>query len=312
MNIPLFDAHCDTISRIANYPGRSFTRNTDQWNLDRLEEVKEKAQIFALFWDSAISGGSAAVEYQLRVFQKLCKDEENRIAHCRNGEEADEAIRQGKLAAFLSVEGGELLDCSLERLRWAYDQGVRIVNLTWNYANALSGSHNDDFDRGLSEQGRSFVMEMERLGMLPDVSHLSDAGFWDVVELTKKPIIASHSNSRDVFFHTRNLTDAQFTAIIKNHGVVGLNCYSRFLGEGKVTMNTLQKHLDHFLALGGEKTVALGGDWDGCDKLPSGWDGVWNWLDFYEHLWKQNYPEQLLRDLYFNNLMRTVIEVCTI
>lgn len=216
MNIPLFDAHCDTISRIANYPGRSLTRNTDQWNLDRLEAVQEKAQIFALFWDSAVSGAGDAVEYQLRVFQKLCKDEEKRIALCRSGAEACDTIRQGKLAAFLSIEGGELLDCSLDRLRWAYSQGVRIVNLTWNHANVLSGSHNDDFDRGLSERGRAFVLEMERLGMLPDVSHLSDVGFWDVVELTKKPIIASHSSSRDVFFHTRNLTDEQFTAIIKN------------------------------------------------------------------------------------------------
>ena len=312
MDIPLFDAHCDTVSRIARFPGRSLTRNTDQWNLDRLENVRQKAQVFALFWDSTFPRTEEAVEYQLRVFQKLCRDESDRVAHCRTGAEAQTAIAEGKLAAFLSVEGGELLGCSLDRLRWAHEQGVRIVNLTWNHANALSGSHCDDFDRGLSPQGKAFVAEMERLGMLPDVSHLSDAGFWDVMECTDKPVIASHSNSRDVFFHTRNLTDAQFTAIIEKHGIVGLNCYSRFLGDGRVTMDTLQKHLDHFLALGGEKTVALGGDWDGCNKLVSGWDGVWNWLDFYEHLWKQNYPEQLLRDLYFNNLMRTVSEVCII
>lgn len=312
MDIPLFDAHCDTVSRIARFPGRSLTRNTGQWNLNRLENVHQKAQVFALFWDSALPRTSEAVEYQLRVFQKLCRDEADRVSHCRTGAEAKTAIEQGKLAAFLSVEGGELLDCSIDRLRWAYEQGVRIVNLTWNHANALSGSHSDDFDRGLSGQGRAFVAEMERLGMLPDVSHLSEAGFWDVMECAKKPVIASHSNSQSVFFHTRNLTDAQFTAIIEKHGIVGLNCYARFLGDGKVTMDTLQKHLDHFLALGGEKTVALGGDWDGCSKLPSGWDGVWNWLDFYEHLWKQNYPEQLLRDLYFNNLMRTVSEVCII
>ena len=148
--------------------------------------------------------------------------------------------------------------------------------------------------------------------MLPDVSHLSDAGFWDLAECTNSPIIASHSNSRSVFFHTRNLTDEQFTAIIKKNGIVGLNCYAAFLGEGSVTMDDLRRHLDHFLALGGEKTVALGGDWDGCDRLPAGFAGNWSWLDFYEYLLRANYAEDLLQDLYFNNLMRTVRAVCTI
>ena len=86
----------------------------------------------------------------------------------------------GKLAAFLSVEGAELLDCSLETLRWAQGQGVRIVHPTWNHANALAGSHCDQPERGLSQQGRRFVSEMVSLGMLVDVSHLSEAGFWDV------------------------------------------------------------------------------------------------------------------------------------
>ena len=148
--------------------------------------------------------------------------------------------------------------------------------------------------------------------MLVDVSHLSDPGFWDVMECASGPVMASHSNSRDVFFHTRNLTDGQFTAIIKKHGIVGLNCYTAFLGDGKVTMDTLLRHLEHYLSLGGEHTVALGGDWDGCDKLPQGFEGSWNWRDFYEYLLKRNYPEDLLQDLYFNNLMRTVRAVCTI
>lgn len=310
MNVPYFDAHCDTISRIARLPGRHLDVHTGQWDLERMAAFSgPKAQFFAVF---SLWGRRRAAERQIALFHRECARCSDRVAHCRTGAEADRAIAANQLCAFLSVEGGELLDCSLERLQWAFDQGVRAVNLTWNHANALSGSHMDEPERGLSERGKAFVRKMNELGMLVDVSHLSDAGFWDVAELAQQPIMASHSNSRSVFFHTRNLTDAQFTAIIKKHGIVGLNCYAAFLGQGNVTKDTLLRHLEHFLALGGEKTVALGGDWDGCSKLPEGFSGAWNWLDFYEYLLQKNYSESLLRDLYFNNLMRTVRAVCTI
>ena len=315
MTIAYFDAHCDTVSRIARFPGRHLTERTGQWDLDRLfRAVPEgpKAQFFAIFHDSMLPGTRHALENQLSVFQGECLRYADRIMHCRTAEDAECAFAQGKLAAFLSVEGGELLDCSTDRLQWAYDKGVRAVNPTWNHANALSGSNKDDTKRGLSAQGRAFVQKMNELGMIVDVSHLSDPGFWDVIELTTKPIMASHSNARDVFFHTRNLTDSQFTAIIKNQGIVGLNCHSPFLSEGKTTMDDLLRHLEHFLALGGEKTVALGGDWDGGITPPEGMGGCWSWTDFHEYLAKRNYSEQLLRDLFFNNLMRTVRAVCTI
>ena len=281
MQIPYFDAHCDTVSRMARFPGRHLDQRTGQWDLNRLKNFTgPKAQFFAIFYDSALPGKHQAVRMQLAAFQRECRRLPDRIAHCTTARAAEEAFQQG--------------------------------NLTWNHANALSGSHKEEPDRGLSEQGRAFVAKMGELGMLVDVSHLSDPGFWDVMECASGPVMASHSNSRDVFFHTRNLTDGQFTAIIKKHGIVGLNCYTAFLGDGKVTMDTLLRHLEHYLSLGGEHTVALGGDWDGCDKLPQGFEGSWNWLDFYEYLLKRNYPEDLLQDLYFNNLMRTVRAVCTI
>lgn len=312
MTFPYFDAHCDTISRISRLPGRHLAVRTGQWDLDRLDRAEPKAQFFAIFYDSALPGAHHAVKTQLETFQRECERYSGRVSHCRSAEEAEQAFEARKLAAFLSVEGAELLDCDLTRLQWAYDQGVRAVNLTWNHANALSGSHKEDRERGLSEQGRAFVRCMNELGMIIDVSHLSDPGFWDVVETSQQPIMASHSNARDVFFHTRNLTDSQITAIIKKRGIIGLNCFTSFLGEGRVTLDTLRRHLDHILDLGGEKAVALGGDWDGGITMPEGMEGCWSWLDFYEYLLKQNYPEPLLQDLFFNNLMRTVREVCTI
>ncbi len=311
MSIPYFDAHCDTISRIVRKDGRHLNKNTDQWNLDRLSGCAPAAQFFALYYDTAQLGFEESVAAQFAAFRQECARYADRVAHCRSGAEIEKAAEEHKLAALLSVEGAELLCCDLTKLEWAYQQGVRAVNLTWNHANLLSGSHTDEPERGLSEQGIRFVERMNQLGMIVDVSHLSDPGFWDVIEHSTQPIMASHSNSRTEFFHTRNLTDRQFNAIIEHRGIVGLNCYSAFLGTEPVTMDTLRRHLDHFLDLGGAKTVALGGDWDGCSDLPEGFNGAWSWIDFYEYLLKHNYPENLLRDLYFNNLMRMVSEVCT-
>lgn len=306
--ISIFDGHCDTILRAVVRPNAHIAGTGGQWDLDRLEGVAQVAQVFAFFWDSArVQEPSAVIlERYYATFLREMERNQARITQCRTGDEVEAAFAAGKHAALLSVEGGELLDCDLRLLHRAYEMGVRAVNLTWNHANALSGSNVEQPERGLSPQGVAFVQEMEKLGMLPDVSHLSEAGFWDVLETAKKPILASHSNSKAVFFHSRNLTDEQFRAIIQNHGVVGLNGYTSFIGRGTVTQTDLLRHLEHFLALGGEKTVALGGDWDGCDSLPQGWSGIWNWADFYELLLRENYPEEQVRDLFFNNFMRLV------
>lgn len=310
MHIPLFDAHCDTLSRILEEPGRHLAGNGGQWDLNRIGEFAPQAQIFAVFADSGLPDAVEQAALQIAAFHRECQLFQDRIVPCTSGAQAEEAAAKGKVAAFLSVEGGELLGCSIEGLRQGYRQGVRAVNLTWNRANLLSGSHCEQPERGLSTEGKAFMREMQRLGMLVDVSHLSEAGFWDVVELAEKPMIASHSNSQAVFFHTRNLTDAQFTAIMEYRGVVGLNAYAAFLGSEQVTSDDLLRHLEHFLALGGRENVALGGDWDGCDQLPEEYTGIWNWEDFYNTLLRHNYLESLVRDLFYNNLMRTVHAVC--
>ena len=188
----------------------------------------------------------------------------DRIVQCRTAQDAENAHRQGKAAAFLTVEGAELLGCDPERLDGAAAEGVIAINLTWNHANALSGSSAEEPERGISPLGRRFVAKMEELHILVDVSHLSEAGFWDLADLARRPFIASHSNAKSVRDHTRNLTDGQINAIIKNQGVIGLNFYEDFVGGGR-DFDALRAHLDRILGLGGAAHVALGGDWDGCD-----------------------------------------------
>ena len=301
--IPVFDAHCDTISRILK-TGESLSRNSGMVELEKTSETFGcYCQLFALFANSA-RPGHATYEELLACFRKQMKEQEGCICHCRTAEEAEWANRQGKAAAFLSVEGAELLDCDVDRLVQAAADGVIAVNLTWNNANAISGSSRDEPERGLSPMGRQFVLRMQELGVLVDVSHLSDPGFWDVMDLARKPIVASHSNARSVWDHIRNLTDEQITAIIKNQGIIGLNFYRDFIGLNE-DFDAVCSHLDHILALGGEQQVALGGDWDGCDTIDA-LPTILQLTDLYEYLLIRNYPETLVQDLFYNNLMRVV------
>ena len=137
-----------------------------------------------------------------------------------------------------------------------------------------------------------------------DVSHLSEAGFWDVMAMARQPILASHSNIKSVWDHTRNLTDGQITAIIENQGVIGLNFYTEFVGGGR-DLDMVRVHLDRLLELGGERSAALGGDWDGCDTIAD-LPAIDSLPRLYEHLLHHGYRETVVQDLFYNNLMRVV------
>ena len=145
---------------------------------------------------------------------------------------------------------------------------------------------------------------MEELRILVDVSHLSEAGFWDVAEIASRPFIASHSNAKSVWNHTRNLTNEQITAIIGNQGVIGLNFYEGFVG-GSRDLDMVRAHLDRILELGGARNVALGGDWDGCDLIAD-LPAIDSLPRLYEYLLLHGYDEAVVQDLFYNNLMRVV------
>jgi len=310
--IPVFDAHCDTLFHLS-LNSDSLASSFGHLDLDRIQTLYAPyAQFFAVYSDAALPGPPMWERFEQgrELFLREMERHSDRIIHCRTAEEAEWAAGQGKAAAFLSVEGGELLDCDVEKLELAWRWGVRSVNLTWNHANALSGSHKDRPEQGLTQQGRAFVRKMWQLGILIDVSHLSDPGFWDVLECVPGPVIASHSNARDVFFHTRNLTDEQITAIIEHQGIVGLNLYVDFLGHDP-DVNTVIAHLEHILELGGEDTVALGGDWDGASPLAKGFEDITGWHHLYEELLRRNYSPSLVQKIFYSNMMRVVKKVCS-
>jgi microsomal dipeptidase-like Zn-dependent dipeptidase len=208
-----------------------------------------------------------------------------------------------RLTPLLSVEGAHVLDCSLERLQEAATCGLKLLNLVWNNANILSGSCAEEPERGLSDQGRAYVQACEQLGVYVDVSHLSDAGFWDLVAMANKPIVASHSNSRAIHPHVRNLTDEQFVAIARSGGVVGINLHTDFVGGRDIP--ALLGHITHFLALeGGEQALGIGTDYDGGIEAIEGLEKVGGLLKLHETLLDSGLKEDLVDAIFYRNWAR--------
>lgn len=306
--IPYFDAHCDTIYRCLR-TGAQLRENEGHLDLHRASSFGRFAQVFALYQDpEELPRGSTMVREGHLLHQRFLQEMEQNcdvMVHCRTGRDVDRAVAEGKMAALLSIEGAELLDCRIDRLDMARDCGVRLLNPVWNHANRLSGSNAELPEQGLTSYGRDFARRMEDCGIYPDVSHISDPGFWDVVRLARGPVVASHSNSRALCPHRRNLTDDMFRAIRDSGGVVGLNLYRPFVGPAG-TMEELTAHVEHFLSLGGEKTLCLGGDLDGCEELAAGMEGIQDVPQLWQALADRGYPRQLLEDLFWNNLRRLI------
>lgn len=306
--IPYFDAHCDTIYRCLR-TGAQLRENDGHLDLRRASAFGRFAQVFALYQDpEEVPQGSTMVREGQLLHQKFLREmEQNRnvIVPCRTGAEVDRAAADGKMAAILSIEGAELIGCDPGQVETAAEWGVRLLNPVWNHANRLSGSNAELPEQGLTSYGRDFARRMEDCGIYPDVSHISDPGFWDLVRLARGPVVASHSNSRALCPHRRNLTDDMFRAIRDSGGVVGLNLYRPFVGPAG-TMEELTAHVEHFLSLGGEKTLCLGGDLDGCEELAAGMEGIQDVPQLWQALADRGYPRQLLEDLFWNNLRRLI------
>ena len=307
----LFDGHCDTLLGLLGNPKSgplpvgSLYENELQVDLKRGLELEAYAQVFALFGFREM-GFPDLFDTLYGRFLSEAEACGEQLRFCRSRSDALNAAKAGKAAAFLSIEGAEVIDCRPEKLEEAAEKGVRGFGVCWNRANEITGTNAQEPDRGGSEKGGARVRLAMELGLTVDVSHLSDPGFWDVEKLAKGPFIASHSNSRTIHAHPRNLTDDMFRAIRDHGGTVGINLYSLFLGEEKVTVETVLRHIDHFLDLGGEKTLAIGGDLDGCDRLPDGILGVQDVHLIRDALALRGYEEALLDDIFYNNLLRVL------
>ena len=298
MNIPLFDCHCDTGAHAREH-GEKLRRNRMQLDLERLSHYSPAGQVFAV----CAADDAAPVKFadvSIAFFLEQIKENSDIVKLCLNFRDILSAEKEGKIAALLSIEGAE----QISDIDEAYGQGVRIVHMTWNHDNALCGAAMDS-GAGLTQEGKSFVLRAQQLGIMLDMSHVSERGFWDTLSISTRPVIAGHSNAKAVCNVTRNLTDAQFTALVKQGGGAGINLYQEFLGLGR-DIDAVFAHIEHFMSLGGERAVFLGCDLDGIEQMPKGISGVQDLGRIYEALLRHNYPERLARDLFRNNIRRVM------
>ncbi len=267
----MIDAHCDTIVTLMHRGLELTDAELMHLDLKRLELFPDALQFFAV-WLEPMYYGNAMKQTMKYIDFYYTQMEKNRdrITHVNTYGDILENRKQKKCSALLSLEGGEALEGEISALHIYHRLGVRAMTLTWNHRNALAdGASENATGGGLTKFGKEVVREMERLGMIVDVSHLSDAGFWDVEKLAKKPFIASHSNARAICPVQRNLTDDQLRAIAAKGGVVGLNFYPKFLSQrSDAGIEDILHHVVHMLDVMGEDHIGFGSDWDGIDNTP--------------------------------------------
>jgi len=307
MNIPVFDFHCDTalamLGESMNGSG-SFASNSGHIDLDRASTLAGYAQCFACFTTSipeVMNHVSPIVvfERELATIQREVDKNSHRIAIAYSPKEIEENQKKGMMSAVLTLEGTAGIDYNPELLEDLHMIGFRVVSLGWNEKNPLTGSNVTG--GGLTDLGQEFVKEAQRLGMLVDVSHISDEGFWDIMKITNAPIIATHSNSRHMCNHSRNLTDDMFKAIVETGGVAGYNMCDEFTGENP-TIDTVCDHIFHFMDLNPTASgIALGGDLDGINRGPEGFEGVQDWPKLSARLLERGLDEQTVRNIFWHN-----------
>ena len=316
MNFPVSDLHCDTALALLggnmNQAG-SLRKNDLHIDLERAKALPGYCQCFACFTTPGMEdwGGAEPVvvfEREIATIQREVERNKDLIGIAYSVQDIEENRKQGKMSAVLTIEGTAGFSFNPEMLEMLYLVGFRISSLGWNEKNCLTGSHKTG--GGLTDLGREYVKEAQRLGILIDVSHISDEGFWDIMKITDAPIVATHSNSRSVCNVSRNLTDDMFRAICQSGGVAGFNHCAPFVGT-QPDLDTVCDHILHFLELDPEgKHIALGGDLDGCDQLPDGFDGVQSYPAMAQQLLRRGVSEEILRNIYWENALGVMDACC--
>ena len=305
------DLHCDTASKIY-YDKLNIKNDVCKVTIDKLKAGHGIGQVFAFFIDQDITKTPFEEFLKLYMnFKKEINDNFSEIDIVTNVKQLEECNSKGKIGAFLSIEEGEVIEGSVENLKKVYELGIRIITLTWNYENKL-GFPNANYifkENGLTTLGKEMLIEIESLGIIPDVSHLSDGGFYDLVKLCKKPFIASHSNSREITNHPRNLTDEMIKLLSDKGGVMGINFCSSFLGKDNISsIEDMLTHIKHIKNIGGIDVIALGSDFDGIDNEVE----IENCSEFYklyDSLRKNGFTGNDIEKIFYKNVKRVFNDI---
>ena len=320
----VWDLHCDTLSELrkAEHAGRpkSFAQNDLHIDLEKLQKGDYLLQCFAELVNLGDKTPGAdplvtALE-EIDQFKRIMAAYPEKIAPVYTAADIRRNAAAGKISGMLTIEEGACCKGSVGVLRRMYELGVRMMTLTWNHENELAAPQRNpggvlvpQTEKGLTGKGFEFLAEMERMHMIVDVSHLSDKGFWDIVEHGTRPFAASHSNCRALAPHTRNLTDEMIRVMAEKGGLVGLNYCAGFLDDQpspdlcRSTTALIAKHAAHFKQVGGIEIIGLGSDFDGiggklelsdCSKMPL----------LADALRKEGFTEDEVEAIFFRNAQR--------
>ncbi|MCI6276701.1 MAG: dipeptidase [Clostridium sp.] len=310
----LIDLHCDTISHFMGENTEvTLKRNNLSVDLEKLKQGDYLAQTFALFVNKehVKSPHDYCMKMAEKFFQEIDKNS-SLIALARNYDEIIKNEKEGRLSAILSIEEGATIEGNLKNLKDFYDMGVRMMTLTWNYENEIGypNKGEENHTKGLKPFGVETVEYMNELGMLVDVSHLSDGGFYDVAKISRKPFIATHSNARSVTGHMRNLTDDMIKILSNKGGVTGINFCSAFMGDhgDNTYIEDMIKHIKHIRNVGGIDVLAIGTDFDGISSKVE-IDNASQMGKLVQALDKAGFKEEDIEKLYYKNALRLIKDV---
>lgn len=311
MKFPVFDLHCDTASKLmltADNPVE-LLENSLHIDIKRGQLLDGYAQCFTCFTTTE-EHQNPMMEFERQLTSILSEITKNNhlIRQAYTAKDIEKNNADGVISAILTLEGTAGIGYDPALLEDLYKIGFRMSTLGWNEKNPLTGSQATG--GGLTDQGAEYVKEAQRLGMLIDVSHISDEGFWDIMDITTAPIVATHSNSRAVCNVNRNLTDEMFAEICRTDGVAGINLYAEFLGK-QPDLDTVCDHIFHFLSLDPSGThIVLGGDLDGCSNLAAGFQSVADYPKLVTKLRERGLDDQSIQNIFWNNAIGVMKKCC--
>lgn len=298
----LVDLHCDTLFKSVS---ENLALDDKSMQVSqKLNKDNKRLQCYAI-WIPDDYAPEKAEQIFYSAYQKLSSESKRlKIKLIEQDENVAEIFGNNKNSALFTIENSTALNGKIENVEKFAKLGVKIITLTWNASNAVGDGADVKDSKGITYFGKNVVREMEKHGIIVDVSHASDKLFYDVAEIAARPFIATHSNSRSVTDHRRNLTDEQFKVIKENSGIVGLNFHKDFLSDNpdSASKYDLLNHIDRFLSLGGENTLCIGSDFDGC-SLPDDICGSESLSEIYEMLLKHSYKESLIRKIFYENAL---------
>jgi membrane dipeptidase len=313
------DFHCDTASAMLE-KNEPLLTNSLKIDVERLQEGNALAQFFALYIDK--EHHSSTYNYCLEMLENFHEElaiNSDKIVLCQNYKELILAQKYGKIGAFLTIEEGDAIEGDLEKLEFFKNRGISLITLTWNYENDLGYSNYEwrDQEKGLKPKGFEVVEAMNYLGMLIDVSHLSDRGFKDVLEQSRKPFIASHSNSRSMTNHPRNLTDTMLKKLADAGGLTGINFFNNFLIDGELKeklevskITDMVRHIKHIKRVAGIEVIGLGSDFDGIPNPVEIADAS-EMSKLSDALLKDGFSYDEVEKIFYKNGLRIIKDVLT-